>query len=101
MQSLKRHRGRWVLETDVLVRIPIEFELVPIVNGLAKMPRLTTTEKKVLDCLLEGMCNKEIAVKMGTGERTAKFHLSSLFVKFKVQSRYQLIQMFGARSKET
>jgi len=71
-----------------------------VVNGLAKMPRLTATEKKVLDCVLEGMGNKEVAAKMGTGERTAKFHVSSLFRKFKVKSRFGLIQMLGTRSKE-
>jgi DNA-binding CsgD family transcriptional regulator len=71
-----------------------------VVNGLAKMPRLTTTEKKVLDCVLEGMCNKEVAEKMGTSVRTAKFHVSSLFVKFGVKNRFELIQMLGFRSKE-
>jgi two-component system, NarL family, response regulator YdfI len=82
------------------VRVPIEFELIPVVHGLAKMPRLTPTEKKVLDCVLEGMVNKEVAVKMGTGERTAKFHVSSLFNKFGVKSRFELIQMLGTRSKD-
>jgi DNA-binding NarL/FixJ family response regulator len=84
----------------VIIRIPVEFDLVPMVNGLAKMPRLTTTEKKVLDCVLEGMCNKEIGEKMNRSERTAKFHISALFQKFKVKSRFELIQMLGTRSKE-
>ncbi len=74
------------------LRIPVEFDFFPVVNGLTKMPRLTATEKRVLDCVLEGMSNKELAAKIGVCERTAKFHVSSLLRQFKVQSRYDLQQ---------
>ncbi|MFZ0738480.1 MAG: LuxR C-terminal-related transcriptional regulator [Candidatus Acidiferrales bacterium] len=53
---------------------------------------LSRREKEVLDGILENLANKEIASRLYISERTVKFHVSSLFVKFKVSSRMELMR---------
>ena len=53
---------------------------------------LSRREKEVLNGVLENLANKEIACRLSISERTVKFHVSSLFVKFKVRSRIELIR---------
>jgi len=52
---------------------------------------VSTREREVLACVLEGSSNKEIAAKLHISERTVKFHVSNLLAKFEVQTRQQLI----------
>jgi DNA-binding NarL/FixJ family response regulator len=37
--------------------------------------KLTTRDREILDCLIEGMSNKEIAERLGIGDRTVKAHI--------------------------
>jgi len=53
---------------------------------------LSRREKEVLNGVLENLANKEIACRLSISERTVKFHVSSLFAKFKVRSRIELIR---------
>jgi DNA-binding CsgD family transcriptional regulator len=53
---------------------------------------LSRREEEVLNGVLESLANKEIASRLSISERTVKFHVSSLFVKFKVRSRIELIR---------
>ena len=53
---------------------------------------LSRREKEVLDGVLENLANKEIASRLSISERTVKFHVSSLFIKFKVRSRMELMR---------
>lgn len=53
---------------------------------------LSRREKEVLDGVLGNLANKEIANRLSISERTVKFHVSSLFVKFKVRSRMELLR---------
>jgi DNA-binding NarL/FixJ family response regulator len=52
---------------------------------------LSRREQEVLESVLGNLSNKEIARKLGISERTAKFHVSNLLAKFKVQRRADLI----------
>ena len=52
---------------------------------------LSRREQEVLEAVLGNLSNKEIAQKLGITERTAKFHVSNLLAKFKVQRRADLI----------
>jgi len=54
-------------------------------------PKLSRRECEVLDRLLEGHANKEIADKLHISERTVKFYVSSVLAKFKVRRRTDLI----------
>jgi DNA-binding NarL/FixJ family response regulator len=50
---------------------------------------LTVRETEVLRLLAQGQANKEIAFKLGIGERTVKTHVSNVLTKLGVQSRTQ------------
>ncbi len=85
--------GQLVLEIPTLVRVPIELEV--ITKSLANDVRLTPVERLTLDGLLKGWSNKEIANALGKAERTVKFHVSALLVKFVVHTRGELMHIFG------
>lgn len=57
-------------------------------DGLA---RLSEREREVVATLREGRSNKEIARVLGITERTVKAHLTSIFQKFEVEDRLQLL----------
>ncbi len=52
---------------------------------------LTRREQEVLNGLLENLINKEIADRLHISERTVKFHVSNLLLKFGVRRRTDLI----------
>lgn len=68
-----------------------------VVAGLAfakrrpPRPKLTPRQRDVLEHVVRGMANKEIAVKLGCAENTIEFHLTAIFRKFAVASRAELI----------
>jgi DNA-binding NarL/FixJ family response regulator len=56
--------------------------------------RLTPREQEVLRLLTLGKCNKEIANSLSITERTAKFHVKNLLLKFRVSTRMELLSRF-------
>lgn len=50
---------------------------------------LTAREINMLDCLLEGLENKEIAIRLQITEATVKVHMRGLFNKLGVKNRVQ------------
>lgn len=61
------------------------------VPSAAEPPRLTRRQSDVLQLLLRGLGNREIATHYGISERTIRAHLTALFRKFSVTSRTGLI----------
>lgn len=57
--------------------------------------KLSRREREVLDRLLEGLANKEIADRLHISERTVKFHVGNVLAKFKVRRRADLILMLS------
>lgn len=55
------------------------------------MPAMNSRETQVLRFLMEGLANKEIAVRMEISEGTVKNTLQQLFAKTKVRTRAQLV----------
>jgi DNA-binding CsgD family transcriptional regulator len=53
--------------------------------------RLSSRQKEVLDGVQQSLRNKEIASRLNISVRTVKFHVSSLFEKFKVSNRFDLM----------
>lgn len=53
----------------------------------SEYPALTAREKDVLELLVKGMRNKEIAAWLGISEDTARVHLRSIFLKLDVHDR--------------
>lgn len=52
---------------------------------------LSRREKEVVDLLLLGKSNKQIALGLGISERTVEFHLNNVYSKMQVGSRTELI----------
>jgi DNA-binding CsgD family transcriptional regulator len=52
---------------------------------------LSRREKDVVDLLMLGKSNKQIAYVLGISERTVEFHLNNVYSKFQVGSRTELI----------
>jgi LuxR family maltose regulon positive regulatory protein len=53
---------------------------------------LTPKEREVLELLARNLSNKEIALAMGVGEETIKWHLKNLFGKLAAGTRKQVVQ---------
>ena len=65
-------------------------ELLAAGRALGAGVKVSRREQEVLDCILQGLANKEIASKLNVAERTVKFHVSSLLAKFGVTDRIAL-----------
>ncbi len=60
-------------------------------NGPAQSVRLTTRQAELLDWILTGLSNRDIAARAHLSEGTVKNHVSTLLLMFGVRSRAQLI----------
>lgn len=58
---------------------------------VATAASLSEREAEVLEGLLGGLANKEIAARLHISDRTVKSHITHLFRKFGVESRSQLV----------
>jgi DNA-binding CsgD family transcriptional regulator len=65
-------------------------ELLAAGRALGAGVKVSRREQEVLDCILQGCANKEIACKLNVAERSVKFHVSSLLAKFGVTDRVAL-----------
>ena len=54
---------------------------------------LTAREREVMELVVSGLLNKQIAVKLGTGEHTVKIHRGHMMEKMKADSLPALIRM--------
>ena len=60
-------------------------------GGERTLGRLTPRERAVVETVVQGCSNREIAARLGISEQTVKNHLTSAFVKLQVRSRVQLL----------
>lgn len=77
------HRGEAWAERWALERLAL--------GASAPAPAPTLRERQVLRHLAEGRSNREIARLLGIAEATVKAHITSLFDKFSVNSRLELV----------
>jgi DNA-binding CsgD family transcriptional regulator len=62
---------------------------------MTQLPRLSNREWDVLELLLQGKSNKQIASSLDISVRTVEFHLKNIYAKFQVRSRIELILNLG------
>jgi DNA-binding NarL/FixJ family response regulator len=90
------HRGEIWAERKVLTQVLYrmrqrisELEKHPVAQG----EHLTKREHEIVQWVMQGMANKEIAMQLGISEKTVKAHLRNIFGKLKVRRRVQLLCM--------
>lgn len=68
-------------------------------DELGHSVRMTTSEQRVLEHVLRGESNREIAEQLSCSVKTVEFHLSNIFRKEGVNSRLQLLVRFVESSR--
>lgn len=58
---------------------------------IEKMCQLSTREKEVLKCIIQGLPNSAIAQELYVTEHTVKFHCKNIYSKLRVKNRVELI----------
>jgi len=63
-----------------------------IVDGtMPKRPSLSRTQERVFRCMVDGLSNRDIALRLEIGEETVKSHVSSILRYVDVQNRTQAV----------
>ena len=62
-------------------------------------PSFTGREREIVDLLMQGMSNRQIAQSLGIAEATVKKHLHHVYRKFGVRSRALLIVEQAAKKR--
>jgi DNA-binding CsgD family transcriptional regulator len=65
-------------------------KLIQATLAIASPLPLSHRQQEVLAAVLQNLSNKEIGAKLNVSERTIKFHVSALLVKFNVTGRVSL-----------
>jgi NarL family two-component system response regulator LiaR len=76
------HRGRPALHPDVAARL-----MRRVADPAGRVDQLTPREREVLQLVVEGYANKQIARRLGIAEKTVKTHVSSVLQKLDVPDR--------------
>ena len=83
-------RGESALDSGVMSRLVSEFQSLSQ-RGQSGPERLTARELEILQCLVDGRSNQEIADLLVVSEKTVKSHLTSVYRKLDVRDRSQAI----------
>lgn len=62
---------------------------------MSQTTQLSEREKEVVELLLQGKSNKQIALTLGITDRTVEFHLKNVYTKLQVSSRTEAILKLG------
>jgi FixJ family two-component response regulator len=60
-----------------------------------RVDELTPRERQVMEQVVQGRLNKQIAARLGTGEKTVKVHRGRMMAKMGVRSVAELVQLAG------
>jgi len=83
------HRGETVLHPRVAARVVEHATAGPAAPEIPSP--LSERERDVLNCLADGLSNREIAARLAIAESTVKTHLANLFVKLGVSDRTEAV----------
>ncbi|QUI25537.1 helix-turn-helix transcriptional regulator [Vallitalea pronyensis] len=60
-------------------------------NGFVEKYKITQREKEIIDLILSGKTNKDIAATLFIAEKTVKNHVYNIYKKLDINSRFELI----------
>ncbi len=81
-----------VLDGDIYTPEDLRDLAGQIVDGsMPKRPSLSRTQERVFRCMIDGLSNRDIALKLEVGEETIKSHVTSILRHFDVQNRTQAV----------
>jgi len=83
------HRGELLLPASVAQRVVAHLEP----PRPARPQGLSSREVEILEMLVDGAANKQIAARLDIAERTVKAHVTSIFNKLGVDSRTEAVAM--------
>ncbi len=83
-------RGESILDSSLMNRVVSEFQQMQQ-RPQSSPDRLTPREMEVLQRLVDGFSNREIADHLVVSEKTVKSHLTSIYRKLNVRDRSQAI----------
>lgn len=63
-----------------------------LIEGLSKKHALTEREVEILELVLAGLQNADIASRLNISQNTVKYHVRNVFTKLGVESRVQLFR---------
>lgn len=90
------HRARTRVETVLLQHGDLEVLLIDVEDQpLALSALLTEAEKAVLELLLDGRSNREIAALRAVSSKTVANQLRSIYAKLAVASRCELAALLS------
>ncbi len=100
LQAIRRiARGEYVINDAVLSNPRVAGRVLDQFRELSQREKelqnffrpLTDREMEILDCIAQGMSNKEIAYHLGISPQTVKNHISSILRKLAVNDRTQAV----------
>ena len=65
-----------------------------------RLARLTPRERQVLDLVMSGLLNKQIAAQLGAAEKTIKVHRGHIMEKMQVRTATALVRLLSRRSQK-
>jgi DNA-binding NarL/FixJ family response regulator len=68
----------------------------PVISRVQRADALSAQERRVLELVVQGRTNKEIAAALGLSDKTVKNYLSNAFQKLGITRRAQAATVFGA-----
>lgn len=69
----------------------------PVVSQVQSAQALSAQERRVVDLVVQGKTNKEIAADLGLSDKTVKNYLSNAFQKLGIARRTQAAALFSGR----
>ena len=63
------------------------------ISQKGKIGHITSREQEIIECICQGLSNKEIAQRLALSEYTVKTHLTTIFKKFNITSRSRLMSL--------
>jgi DNA-binding NarL/FixJ family response regulator len=71
------------------------------ISQKGRIGHITSRELEVIECICQGLSNREIARNLAVSEYTVKTHLTNIFRKFNVTSRSKLIRLAVSSRRTT